>query len=368
MTNRAVVLFLSSILLLSALPTISSAAEKELTIEKTTWGDISSDIFGHYPLPATAGDDNNEKGKLAIPKNWKFDVGVKYFLESHTSYEFGNPSAPFQKPLSRLEFPLNTWWLDFELRRTSPRWSIGTKAGLSVSRNTDGRMLDSDWENENSPEMKTTYSENACRAEENWRVRTDVDVNISDWLGLPPTLEIRPLFAVEFQRLSLMAHDGVQWSNGSYGDEGGSGIEGETSALAMPGDGIHFRQDYYIYQLGLRGSWDALKMGKYAKLKLNGEADWGPVLGYNEDHHLQRSGDRFTYEKTSGNALYFSLGVDVVLAKDITAGISMDYLWIRTTGYHRMSNVPLHQDATWQDGVRVWSDQTSLKAHVSYAF
>ena len=333
------------------------AEEKTADVQKTTWKDIASDIVGHYPL------QNNATGD----KNWMFDFGLQRFMMSHTSYAIGNPDAPFQKPLSVLEFPLNTWWLNFELRRTCPRWSIGTRAGLSVARNIDGPMKDSDWENPSSTQMLTTYSESACRAEGNFKFRTDADVNISDWLRLPPGFQIRPLVAFEFQRLSLMAHDGTQWSVGNYDDEDEMDLDGQIGASALNGDSIEFRQDYYIYQIGLRGVYDGFKIGKYINIKAHGEADWGPVLGYNKDHHLLRN-DLFGFIKSSGTSMYFSAGLDMVIAKTVTAGITMDYMFIRTNGVTRHSNVPQNEDSTWADGVKVWSDQTSLIAHVSYAF
>ena len=365
--NRSIVSFLALIIILSVSPTMSWADEKTSDVKMTTWQDIFSDVVGHYPLNIDQANTSSEqKGKLNKPKNWIFDFGVQDFLMSHTSYQFGNPDAPFQKPLSRLEFPLNTWWLESELRRTCPRWSIGCRAGLSVASNTDGRFKDSDWENPANTEVLTTYSEAACREEGSYLFRGDADVNISDWLRLPPGLEIRPLFAFEFQRFNFMVHDGTQWSVGNYDNPDGQGLDGYNSAQALPGNTLQFRQDYYKYQIGLRGVYDGFKIGKYITIKAHGEADWGPALGYNEDHHLLK-GYRFTYEDTLGDSLYFSTGLDMVFAKTITAGISMDYLCIRTRGVHKMSWVPI-ADQTWPDGVKVWSDQTSLTAHVSYAF
>ena len=347
---------------------MSWAGEKGADIKMTTWQDIFSDVVGHYPLST---DQTNvspgQKSKLNIPKNWIFDFGLQRFLMSHTSYEFGGLYEPFQKPLSRLEFPINTWWLDFRLRRTCPRWSIGVRGGLSVAKNTDGRMKDSDWESPEDTGMKTTYSESACRLENSYLFRGDVDVNISDWLGLPPSFEIRPLFAFEFQRLNFMAHDGVMWDIGSYNNSDAEEVlVGISSAAALPGDFIHFRQDYYMYQIGLRGVYDGFKIGKYINIKATGEADWGPVLGYNEDHHLLNGlSGRI---KSSGNSLYFSTGLEMVFAKTITAGVSMDYLYIRTTGVERQQLLPKGVAVTWPDGVKAWSDQTSLIAHVSYSF
>lgn len=348
---------------------MSWAGEKAPDIKITTWQDIFSDVVGHYPLGAEQkSSELPQKGNLGVPKNWVFDFGVQDFLMSHTSYQFGNSSAPYQKPISKLEFPINTWWLECELRRTCPRWSIGCRAGMSVAKNVDGRFKDSDWLNPENTSMLTTYSESAMRSENSYLFRADTDVNISDWLGLPPGFEIRPIFAFEFQRLKLMAHDGVQWEIGNYAEGlAPRELDGYTGAVALAGNSIHFRQDYYMYQIGLKGIYDGIRIGKHITVKVHGEADWGPVLGYSEDNHLLR--DLFGYIRSTGNSFYFSSGVDMVFAKTITAGISMDYLCIRSYGIQHDRDLGHGGVESWDDfGVKVWSDQTSLTLHVSYAF
>ena len=136
---RKFFILLTAIFILLVSSTILWADEKSVDIKKTEYKDIFSDVFGHYPIPnVPTGDDVAvKKSKLDIPKNWEFGIEAKRLVASHTSYEFGDPEAPFTKPLSRLEFPVNTWWLNLDLRRTCPRWSIGTKAGLSVNRNSN---------------------------------------------------------------------------------------------------------------------------------------------------------------------------------------------------------------------------------------
>jgi hypothetical protein len=187
----------------------------------------------------------------------------------------------------------------------------------------------------------------------------DVDVNISDWLRLPPGFEARPLFAFRFQRLAFLDQDGEQYDYFPYNN------------YALDGDSIRFRQDWYTYMIGMRGSYSA-KMGKYMTVKIKGEADWGPALGYNLDEHLRRNG-RETYENSVGNALYFLAGLDMVIAKTITIGVGVDYMFIRTSGSHRWwdpapldGSAPI--DASTRDGVNVWSDQLGLTMHASYAF
>jgi outer membrane protease len=358
---RKVFILLTTIFILSVSSTISWADEKPANIKKTGRNDIFSDVFGHYPMPGIlSGDDSiGKKSKLDIPKNWEFDVEMKRFVASHTSYEFGLPNPPWTKPISRLEFPVNTWWLNFDLRRTCPRWSVGAKVGLSVNRNSNKMMKDSDWDTVGNGNVQTTYSKSYCDVRSAFLVRTDVDVNISDWLRLPPSFEVRPLFAFQFQRFSVMAHDGVQWNY-------------DTGTVdSMAGNGIGFRQDWYTYMIGLRGSY-GLDLNKYVTIKLKGEADWGPALGYNEDRHLLR-GNRITFENTSGGALYFLTGLDMIVSKTITLGIGIDYLRIRTSGTHKLwdldpadGSAPV--DRSWSDGVHAWSDQLGLMARLSYAF
>jgi outer membrane protease len=362
---RFTLLIMALVLILSFAPALSWAAEKPASALETTWNDLFTDIIGHYPLPKfESGDSDSGKiTKLDVPKNWEFDVGMKRFIASHTSYEFGANSSPWTKPLSRLEFPVNTWWLNFDLRRTCPRWSIGAKAGFSVNRNSNKFMKDSDWETVDSQDVLTTYSKSYCDVKSAFLFRGDVDVNISDWLRLSPSLEVRPLFAFQFQRFAVMAHDGVQWNY----DKG--------NAEPMEGNAISFRQDWYTYMIGLRGSY-SVNLNKHVTVKLKGEADWGPAVGYNEDHHILR-GERFTYEKTSGSSLYFLTGLDMIVSKTITLGIGIDYLWIRTSGTHKWADPSPTDDngnpipavnQSWSDGVHVWSDQLGLMARLSYAF
>lgn len=346
---------LAFIFVLFISPAALLAGEKSAEIKKTTWNDIFSGVVGNYPLSMEqTSPEPAQKNKLSIPKNWEFNAEIKRYLTSHTSYEFGSPEAPFTKPLSRLEFPVNTWWLNLDLRRTSPRWSVGGRAGLSLNRNSNQWMEDSDWGPSGSVNALTNYSRNYCDIRNAFLFRGDVDVNISDWLRLPSAWEIRPLFAFQFQRFKAVAHDGVQWN-----------YDKDTSE-PLDGDAISFRQDWYTYMIGLRGSYSK-NLNKNVTIKLRGEADWGPAVGYNEDHHLLR-GNRFTYEKTSGQALYFSTGLDMTVSKTITMGVGIDYLQIRTSGIHRWWDTAEAADQCWSDGVKAWSDQFGLSTHISYAF
>jgi len=354
--RRSIVLLSVFVCLSFTSPSMLWADEKPGDIKKTTCGDIFSYVFGNYPSTGSVTTDDiaEKKSKLNIPKNWEFNMEVKRYIASNTSYEFGEPEGNLTKPLSRLEFPINTWWLNFDLRRTCPRWSAGARAGFSMNRNSNGVMEDSDWTTSGGRNVLTNYSRSYCDIRKAFLFKGDVDVNISDWLGLPPSMEIRPLFAFQFQRFNPVAHDGTQWNYD----------KGTVEDLA--GNAISFRQDWYTYMIGMRGSY-SFNLNKNVTVKLKTEADWGPAIGHNEDHHILR-GDRWTYEDTPGNALYFLAGFDMVVSKTITIGAGVDYMWIKTFGTHRWRDPSVPVDRTWPDGVKVWSDQLGLTMHASYAF
>lgn len=375
--NRLAISLLASAIILSIFPAASWADEKAIDVKKTAWKDIFSDLFGHYPLPSITSEDvkSAEKGKLNIPKNWEFDFAARRYLISHNSYEYGAHVPPYTNPLSKLEFPMNTWWLDFTLRRTCPRWSVGTDLGLSVSRVSDGVMQDTDWDTVGSENIVSIYSESDLRVDKGFKCRSDIDVNISDWLNLPKWLEIRPLFAFQYQRVDTMTYGGTQWwfRNVDLDDEDGNEDEEDhdmrqTPANRLDGDLIRFKQDWYLYQIGARVICDIAKPSKYMSMKAHAEADWGPAYGYNEDHHLQRRGDLIGHIASRGNSLYFLFGLDMDIARSIKIGADIDYLWIRTSGVIRDENHPLDHDYTSKYGVNVWSDQLSLMMHISYAF
>ena len=354
--NRSLALLLAAIFILFTSSTMLWADETSTDIKNTTWQNILSDVVGHYPLPSDlAGNDSiGQKSKLDIPKNWELGIGMERLVASHTSYEFGLNAPPWTKPLSRLEFPINTWWLNFDARRTCPRWSIGGRAGFSINRNSNNWMIDSDWQTIGNQDSLTNYSRGYDDIRGAFLCRGDVDVNISDWLRLPPSLELRPLFAFQFQRFSIMSHDDIAWDY----------TKGTASDLT--GNTLSFRQDWWLYMIGLRGSYK-LNLSKYMTVKIKGEADWGPALGYNEDHHILR-GDRWTYENTLGNALYFLAGLDMTVSKTITMGVGIDYLRIRTSGTHRWWDPANNLYESCTDDVKVWSDQLGLTARISYAF
>lgn len=301
-----------------------------------------------------------EEKPAAPDKPWSAELHVKRYFSSHTSYEFGNPNPPYQKPLSRLEFPMNTWWAGGEVRRRFSRVSAGMEVMRNISRGAEGAFKDSDWTDDSHPDVKTIYSEAQCRMEPSYMARGDVDLKVSDWFGLPSWFDLRPVVGIRWQRLEFVAYDGLQ----TYPAPGDT-----TPPDSYPGDAIRFKQTYWQYFLGIKTDYDLGRQLKTSRrLKLLGQLDWAYVEGDNSDHHLLRPGTRMTYEKTKGNAWHASLGFKAGLTQNINAGVEMEYFLIQTTGAHRWTHDVMGVDMTWDKGVKVWSDQMSLMISLEYLF
>lgn len=297
----------------------------------------------------------------ATDKAWSVELYVKRYFVSHTSYEFGNPYPPFQEPLSRLEFPMNTWWAGGEFRIRFSRFSAGAEVSATVPMESDLSFKDSDWSDTEYFWIKDIYSQAQCRLQPSYMARVDVDLKIGDWLKMPVWFDLRPVAGVRWQYLDFLVHNGVQtypapWSN--------------APPEPLPGNIIHFKQTYWHYFLGIKAVYDMEKHIRFPRLKVIGQLDGAYVDGNNSDEHLLRGdgGSRMTYERTIGGALHASLGIKVGLTENISAGFEIDYLRIHSTGSHQWQHDVYGIDQSWDNGVKVWSDQAGMMMNVEYRF
>ena len=290
------------------------------------------------------------------PYPWSVELKVRNYIKSHTSYEFGNPYPPNQSPLSRLEFPMDSWWAGAEARRSfNNRVSVGIEVLRNVTRETDGLFKDSDWDDDSNVNRKTIYSESSARMEPSYSVRGDVDLKISDWLGLPARWDIRPVAGFRWQRLTFMTHDGSQ-------------SEADVGQTALPGDGIHFEQIYWQAFAGAKFACNLGRPFKLKRLSVVSQVDWAYVEARNEDHHLLRRGNRFTYEKTYGDAWHVMLGLRAGLTERVNLGFELDFTQIKTTGTHRLESSFGNIDYSFDRGVQVYSEQFSATMSLQYIF
>jgi len=292
---------------------------------------------------------------VAITKHLSLGIKVKRLFDSHTTYEFGNPFSPFQAPLSRLEFPLNVWWGGIELRFSTSRFSIGGEVLRNALGDSDGRMRDTDWDDDTKPALETIYSESRCRMEPSYMVRIDADLEVSDWLGLPSWLSLRPVIGFRYQNFHMVTHDGVEYT-----------WDGSSPTYILTGNTLRFKQTYWHYFGGLRLTVDAAKYAGKSDLLFFMQFYWAYVEGSNEDNHLLRPGKRFTYENTFGYAWHTSVGVKKGISKNLFLGLEAEHLRISTTGSHRLVNEPMGTDFGFSHGVKVWSEQTSISLKLEY--
>ena len=312
------------------------------------------------PTPAAAAQApaqaaNAGDGPAAV---WLVEAKVKRLFDSHTSYEFGNPFPPYQEPLSRLEFDLDSWWGGVEISRRAALWSLSLEIMRNLTAKVDGQMADSDWTDEESTKVRTIYSESCLDMKPSYAVRAEADFSLAPWLGLPAWLDLRPVGGLRWQRLDLMAHDGTQWALES---------DGSWSAMALPGDGLRFKQTYWQYFIGLKLDWRPLP-ARHPGLRLGLRGDWAYVDAHNLDHHLLREGNRLTEEKTRGQAWRAALDLEAPLGGNFFLNLELDYLTIETTGNHRLYNDAIGLDFIVNNGVRVWSQQCGVMLSLRYDF
>lgn len=291
-------------------------------------------------------------------KGWTVELKTKSMFSSHTSYEFNNPNPPGQL-LSRLQFPMKSIWWGAEVRKELGRFSTGVEYLSSMKNQESGRFNDTDWDDDASPKRMTNYGQTGCTLRNSFQLTADVDMQMADMVGLPPAFAVRPVLGFRMQRLRFMAHDGVQ---DDYNVPGAPAVR-----QALPGNTIAFEQYWYMPFIGLRLGYQWDNPPLLRRIKVSAQGDWSYTTGHNRDDHLLR-GDRVTYERTVGNAWHAAAGVVFGLTEHFHVGVDADHLRIETRGTHHLDDGSYNIKFAWSDGVRAWSEQSSVMVKMGYTF
>jgi hypothetical protein len=303
---------------------------------------VNAQNFASYPMTTYA----------VIPANlardtpgYSHELGVKKFINSFTSYQFPNPFPPQQNPLSRLEFPIDQWFVGLKSQYRASWLSLIGEVWINISRDSARKMQDSDWDDEDNPSQKTIFSESQCR------LNRGIMLDIATALGnpVPRFLNLKPLVGLRYQNFFFTTHDGYQTILG-----------GPT--VDLPGDGIEFQQFYYQIYFG--GSFHTflnlgIPGGPVSRARLDLQFDYGLVRGTNEDWHLLREGKRVTEQITNGHCWHLFTGLSFVASNRLSTRIEVDLKRVMTHGGHLLTNSLFDVNFSF-DGSRVWSDQLSV--------
>lgn len=280
-------------------------------------------------------------------------IGIKKFINSFTSYQFPNPFAPGQDPLSRLEFPIDQWFMGIEASYYARWWSLHCEGWMNVSHEGALKMQDSDWDDETRPAQKTIFSESKCTLNRG----VLFDIRISTATPVEQFIKVRPVLGYRNESFRFTTHDGFQ-----------AVLGGEVSDLS--GDGIEFRQAFSHYYAGCILNTDvklATVPVPLPEIALNCQLDYAFVIARNEDLHLLRSGERITTERTSGHCWHVCLRAACKATGAVWMGFEGDFKRLLTNGSHQLTNTLFNLDFSF-GGSKVWSDQASISAFAEMKF
>ncbi len=293
--------------------------------------------------------------EIDLDSSPQYHTGIfisKYF-SSFTSYQFPNPFPPNQDPLSRLEFPIDQWFLGLESGYRNSLWAFKCQLWTNITRDGSQKMQDSDWDDETMPFQKTIFSESKCRLNDS--LLADVRVALTNPLRLP--WNIGPAIGLRYELFDFTTHDGQQL------DLGGG-------LMDLPGDGIDFKQIFRHFYFGVAVQ-GTLRMGALMEsappVHFTIDLDYGLVTALNEDLHLLREGERITRENTSGHCWHAGLTAGILLRDRIRARIQGEFKRILTTGNHHLTNPLFDIDFSF-DGSQVWSEQVSVSGALEIPF
>ncbi len=316
------------------------------------WGGVerSESYFQDaYPLC----DPSITTGDPQRPCGHYWSLGIKKFINSFTSYQFPNPFTPGQDPLSRLEFPIDQWFMGVRAGHYARWWSLQCQGWLNVSRDGSLKMQDSDWDDETRPQQKTIFSESKCRLNRG----VLADVRLSTATPLEKFIDVRPVFGYRYESFFFTTHDGFQ-----------AVLGGEVADL--PGDGIEFKQSFSHYYLG--GICNtrinlAYTTARLPDVDFSCQIDYAFVSAGNEDLHLLRTGERITKEKTKGHCWHVCLRAVGRVSNWVWVGLEGDFKRLLTNGSHQLTNSLFQVDFSF-GGSRVWSDQATISLFAEMKF
>jgi hypothetical protein len=316
------------------------------------------------------GGNDSANSEWAAPGGQGFwmALGVRKYINSFSSYEFPNPFGP-QDPLSRLEWP---WEQVFGVAKAG--WAFRTfelkMEYASTALLPSGlKAQDSDWEDPNHPNQKTTFSQGKAKPR-GWTF------DLSTTIPVPAVSNVKGIVGYRKQQFKFTYTDVLQssiWDGAGYIPV----VRG-----FFPGAGIEFSQYFTHWYVGGVTEWTfdpsqyfySCSSPLFPCLVLRLQADVGYATATNHDQHLLRTvagvpQDRHSYEDSRGSSWHVNglVGIYAGCEKNIRLDIEADFIRIKTTGSHQLTQSPAVINLTWS-GADVWSDQAYVGISGRYYF
>lgn len=287
------------------------------------------------PAPMGFSGVSGRPAPFQRPVGFYADFVVSKFINSFATYQFPDPDTGID-PLSRLEFPIDQWFIGFKATSNLKGVSVNLEALRNVNENSSFKTQDSDWENPANPDQKTTFSETNSRLPEAWLV----DVS-ADWVMFCSYL--RPVLGLRWQTFHFFGGDGFQNS---------FPIPAPTPLI---GDTFDVRFTFKHFYVGGIADFGPGPVG----LRL--QADYAWVTAENADRHLLR-GERLTKEKASGWCVHLAASMRFCVTDSVNLWVQGDFKRIKTRkGSHDWWDDFGVFQQSW-DGAEMWSDQQSVSA------
>jgi hypothetical protein len=276
------------------------------------------------------------------------DLGIKKFINSFCSFQFPGQPGTFeagQKPLSRLESPIDQWFAGIQLNQVYRTLSFSLELWGRLNQEAALKFQDSDWEFPSDPRQKTTFSESNSRMERGWLLDVSADWEVAAYGGG----SLRPVAGYRWQSFSFVAHDGYQTS-----------IAGNLQG-PLTGDGILNSYVFKGFYLGARSYLNCGRLGVVL------QADWGWLRADFFDRHFTR-GQVGGNVHGNGNTWHLLASVAVSVRDNVSLRVEGDFKRLvakNCTMEHHDENGAI--TGVW-DGAKIWSDQQSIAAYGELRF
>jgi hypothetical protein len=262
-------------------------------------------ILSGSVLPVPAVELDLRTGITSRGGEWTYQIG-RTFTENGRS-----ESLPF--PISELEWPLASGGLGLDL--TADAGTLVFDAAVSVFGGEDGTLKDSDWEDIENPDLRTTYSDSDTEL-------TGIEGDVAAAIRLAGGGTREEGFGLAAGAGFLLQH--WEWE----GSDTRQSEVGSPLGFFFPGKTIEYEGDLEMPYLHLRGHLNL------ASLRMTGRVGYSPwVTATDEDNHLLRGIK--SEADTEGDGFFAEAGLDIPISDLWGFFASANLLWLETEGDSR---------------------------------